>query len=185
MSELIGTPFENYTPPTWSEWFIKQVYLVASKSKDPKTKIGAILVRDDRLISSGYNGICSGVFDSMKTRWERPEKYLWIEHAERNTIYSAAKHGVRTEGAILYTNAIPCADCARAVIQSGIIGIVVHKPYEDLWMSAQKEKGIDRVQWEGHDKISMTMFKEAEIKIKRYKEPVGAFAYLDGKEYIV
>jgi len=81
----------NYTPPDWHDWFLQGVYWVASKSKDPKTKIGAILVKDRRIISTGYNGIPIGVDDKIDVRNQRPEKYKWFEHAERNSIYSAAK----------------------------------------------------------------------------------------------
>ncbi len=62
----------NYTPPDWNEWFLQGVYWVASKSKDPKTKIGALIVKDKRIISTGYNGIPIGVDDKNELRHERP-----------------------------------------------------------------------------------------------------------------
>jgi len=77
--------------PEWNVWFMQGVYWVASKSKDPKTKIGALIVKDTRIISTGYNGIPIGVDDNVETRHQRPEKYKWYEHGERNAIYAAAR----------------------------------------------------------------------------------------------
>ena len=74
---------------SFNNWFLQGVYWVASKSKDPKTKIGAILVKDRRIISTGYNGIPMEVDDSINDRHQRPEKYKWYEHGERNAIYAA------------------------------------------------------------------------------------------------
>jgi len=112
----------NYTPPDWNEWFLQGVYWVASKSKDPKTKIGALIVKDKRIISTGFNGIPIGVNDDDELRHQRPEKYKWYEHGERNAIYAAARYGINTDGAILYTNALPCADNATFTMfnESGV-----------------------------------------------------------------
>ena len=60
---------------SFTDWFMQGVYWVASKSKDPKTKIGALLVKDKRIISTGYNGIPIGVSDDDENRHQRPEKY--------------------------------------------------------------------------------------------------------------
>lgn len=182
---IIGTPFENYVPPSWDEWFIKIMYLVASKSKDPKTKIGAVLVKDRRIISTGYNGLCRGVDDNVPSRLVRPEKYSWFEHGERNAIYAAAKYGIKTDGTIMYTNGIPCTDCARSVIQAGVIKVIVHKPYEDLSAKAQRDKVGHGVKWSGHNEISMAMFNESGVIVEIFEKPVGAFAYFDGKQFVV
>src|SRR5438045_6573381 len=105
--------------PSWDEYFMRHVYLVASKSKDTRTKIGAVIVRDKRIISEGYNGICQGVYDHIESRYVKPKKYFFFEHGERNAVYGCARHGIATLGAKIYTQGIPCADCARAVIQAG------------------------------------------------------------------
>ena len=169
--------FEDYTPPNWNEWFLQGVYWVASKSKDPKTKIGAIIVKDKRIISTGYNGIPIGVNDEDETRHSRPEKYKWYEHGERNAIYAAAKYGIDTNGSILYTNALPCADCARGIIQSGIKEVYVHKQFNDMCELAQRE------QWKGHDNVTFTMFNEAGVKIHNIDKIIGCKAYFDGKQF--
>jgi len=181
---IFGTPFENYTPPFWDEWFIKIMYLVAEKSKDPKTKIGALIVRDKRIISTGYNGLCKGVNDNVAERLVRPEKYSWFEHGERNAIYSAAKYGICTNGTIMYTNGTPCIDCARAVIQAGIAKVVVHKPYEDMSADASRQKA-SQSQWKGHNDRSMAMFNEAGVILEIYPKLVGSSCYFDGKRFIV
>ena len=79
----------KYNPPEWNHWLMQGVYWVASKSKDPMTKIGALIVKDRRIVSSGYNGIPSGVNDALEARSQRPDKYKWYEHGERNAIYAA------------------------------------------------------------------------------------------------
>jgi dCMP deaminase len=161
---------------SFNKWFLQGVYWVASKSKDPKTKIGAILVKDRRIISTGYNGIPVGV-DESEPRHQRPEKYKWYEHGERNAIYAAAKYGINTDGAILYTNALPCADCARGIIQSGIKEVYIHKQFNDLCDSTQRE------QWKEHDNVTFTMFNEAGVNIFSIDEILGCRAYFDGKEF--
>lgn len=186
-NELIlgdGVPFTDYVPPSWDEWFIKMMYLVAQKSKDPKTKIGAVIVKDNRPICSGYNGICIGVDDTIPERSVRPAKYSWYEHGERNAIFMAAKLGIPTNGALMYTNGVPCIDCARAIIQSGIKRIIVHKYFENMSASAARQKS-DQSQWKGHNDVSLQMFKEAKIKLDVYDKAVGSFAYFDGLRYIV
>jgi len=165
--------------PEWNVWFMQGVYWVASKSKDPKTKIGALIVKDKRIISTGYNGIPIGVNDENEIRHQRPEKYKWYEHGERNAIYAAAKFGISTEGATLYTNALPCADCARGIIQSGITNVYVHQKFGDICNSTQ------RVQWKGHDEVTFALFKEADVHVHAIMDTLGCKAFFDGKEYDV
>lgn len=113
----------------WMEHFIAQAELTATMSKDRSTKVGAALVRPEGLVlvSTGYNGFPRGVNDDVQARHDRPAKYDWTEHAERNAIYNAARLGHKTEGCMLFLNWSPdflCTDCARAVIQAGIIEVV-------------------------------------------------------------
>jgi dCMP deaminase len=153
----------KHIPPTWDEFFMLHVYLVASKSKDPSTQIGAIIVKDNILLSEGYNGFCRGVDDNVEERWKRPDKYSWIEHGERNSIFNAARNGIKTLDTTMFTNGLPCVDCARSVIQAGIKEIVLHSPWEKYWIEIMKDK------WKEHDAISSKMFEEAKVKI-RYKQ---------------
>jgi dCMP deaminase len=113
----------------WDVKFIQMAMNVASWSKDPSTKVGCVLVEpvSHAVLAMGYNGIPRGVDDDVPERWQvRPEKYRWVEHAERNAIYNAARMGVKTEGAIAYLNfqPFPCEDCSRALAQAGVATIV-------------------------------------------------------------
>ncbi len=111
----------------WDTYFINIATTVMLKSKDRSTKVGAIIVGPAKnIISTGFNGFPRGVDDVIGERHERPAKYEYTEHAERNAIYNAARHGIRTEGATMYLpyGSYPCSDCARAIIQSGIIEVV-------------------------------------------------------------
>ena len=109
----------------WDEYFIGMADYVSTKSKDRSTKIGCVIVGPNHEIrTTGYNGFCRGIDDEVNERHDRPTKYLWTEHAERNAIYNAARNGIRLEDCIAYVNGIPCADCTRGLIQSGVKKIV-------------------------------------------------------------
>lgn len=111
---------------SWDEYFAGLLAQVAVKSKDPSTKIGALIVGPDKEIrSTGYNSFPRGLDDNVQERMERPEKYYWIEHAERNAIYNAARCGTALKGCAVYVNSVPCIDCARAIVQAGIAELVV------------------------------------------------------------
>lgn len=112
---------------SWDEMFILQAALIAQKSKDPSTKVGCVIVGDDNaVLSMGFNGFPRGIGENDSRRWKRPEKYHWVEHAERNAIYNAARNGINLNGARAYLNwePKPCADCTRALIQVGIKEII-------------------------------------------------------------
>jgi dCMP deaminase len=165
--------------PTWDEFFMRHTYLVATKSKDLKTKIGAVLVRDQHVISEGYNGICRKVVDTVPTRLERPEKYLWFEHAERNSVFTCARHGISTLGSVMFTQGIPCSDCARAVIQAGVVEVVVHQQWEDR--SGLKENP----KWTQSCATSVEMFNEAGVKLRYFDMELGTQGQCDGKVFNV
>lgn len=107
----------------WIREYTNQARDIARRSEDRSTKVGAVIVNPDLNceISTGYNGFPRGVLD-IEGRHERPIKYEYTEHAERNAIYNAARIGVSTKGCYLFLNWVPtpCADCARAIIQAGI-----------------------------------------------------------------
>lgn len=102
---------------------------VAKWSKDRSTKVGCIVVGDGRrLLAAGYNGFPRGIDDDIGARHERPVKYLFTEHAERNAIYNAARNGTDLYGSVMYSILYPCADCARGIIQSGIAKVITPEP---------------------------------------------------------
>ena len=105
----------------WDEYFMQMANLVATKSKDRSTKVGCVVVGPNHEVrTTGYNGFCRGVNDDTDSRHEKPEKYFWTEHAERNAIFNAARNGIALEGCTAYVTLVPCADCTRGMIQSGV-----------------------------------------------------------------
>src|SRR5687768_3524816 len=119
---------------------LQAAYFHASKySTDPNTQNAAVLIDDmpsgfddsgryilsKKIVASGANHFPDGVKE-LPERWERPIKYSYVEHAERNCIYSAAKRGIKTDGLVMYCPWFACADCARAIIQAGIAEVVGH-----------------------------------------------------------
>ena len=81
---------------------------ISTRSKDPHTQIGCVIAGPDKNIrSTGFNSFPRGIKDDVPERLERPEKYLWIEHADRNAIYAAARCGTPLDGCSMYLPALP------------------------------------------------------------------------------
>lgn len=106
----------------WDKRFLELADHVASWSKDPSTKVGAVIVNADKqVLSLGYNGFPRGVFD-VQTRYDdRPTKHLYVAHAERNALDNAFTD---VRGATLYATLCPCNECAKSIIQRGIKRVV-------------------------------------------------------------
>jgi dCMP deaminase len=141
----------------WDEYFINIAEQVKLKSKDNNTKIGVVLVgKNNEIVSTGYNSFPRGINDDVVERQDKPEKYFWFEHAERNCIYNAARIGVSTLGTTMYmTCGISCADCARAIISAGVEKIVL-----------RSGKGAMSPKWQESAERSNQMFKEAGIIVE-------------------
>lgn len=145
---------------SWDDYFMSMVYLVAAKSKDARTHIGAVIVGPDNEIkSTGYNSFVRGLKDDVPKRQEKPEKYFWFEHAERNAILNATLIGTSLKGCKIYTNGIPCMDCSRAVVQSGIKEVIVDKSWDD------ENRGDDLE----HTKRALQMFEETGVKVRYWE----------------
>lgn len=113
----------------WDARWIQVADHIATWSKDRSTQVGCVIVGNaNQVLSMGYNGFPRGVNDDIEERHDRPDKYLWTEHAERNAIYNAARTGTALAGSTMYLPWYPCADCARAIIQSGISTLVATAP---------------------------------------------------------
>lgn len=108
----------------WDQRFIEIAKQVALWSKDPGTKVGAVLVRDRRILATGYNGFPQGIEDTDLRYSDRETKLALTVHAEVNAILNAAKNGATTAGSTLYVTFPPCVSCSTAVIQSGVSRIV-------------------------------------------------------------
>ena len=119
---------EAFREPTgidWSTYLMGFANHAAQKSKD-STKVGAVLVGpNNEVLLTGFNGPPIGVRDLPERREKRPEKYLWVSHAESNLVAFAARRGIRTEGCTVYVTHMCCAGCAKALIQAGIKKVVV------------------------------------------------------------
>lgn len=122
-------------------------------SKDSSSKVGALFIAKDsmQILSTGYNGMPRGFDENVSTRWERPNKYLYVEHAERNGIYNACRNGVSLNNSICIITMFPCADCMRGLIQSGVTHIITVEPDGERWME--------------HAKIALEMANECSIDI--------------------
>ena len=145
----------------WVSYYKQLANTVKLKSKDKHTQIGAVIVgKDGEIVSTGYNSFPRGLDDGLDFRQERPEKYYWFEHAERNAIYNAARIGVSTKGTTMYLSCgLPCADCARGIINSGIKRIFCERvdvTKGELWKESQER--------------SWDMFMETGVKVCFYDE---------------
>lgn len=130
-------------------------YLANKFSKDKSTKVGAIIIDPEtyQILLTGYNGFPRKVKE-LAERLERPTKYLYTEHAERNAIYHAARKGPHTDGATMICTMFPCADCARAIIQSGIIRVI--------------SPDIEIERWAESSQAAKEMLIEAGVEIEYY-----------------
>jgi dCMP deaminase len=169
--------FANYIPPTWDMLFMRLVYEYASKSKDPSSKIGAVIVRDNRPILFGYNGFPEGVKDTPERLNDRDTKYMLVEHAERNAIDMAAAMGTSTVGGILYTQILPCAGCAKPIIQSKIREIVIHQPADEYFQT----KCSTGANWARDHEFSKIMFEESGVCVRYFNELTNCIGYFGGK----
>lgn len=92
---------------------------VSKQSHDSQTQHGTVLVKNNRIIATGYNGFVSGAPDEELPN-VRPDKYAHIIHSEINAIINAAKEGISVDGATLVCTGYPCLECTKALIQAGI-----------------------------------------------------------------
>ena len=146
----------------WDDYFINIAQQVKERSKDHSTQIGVVIVGPDNEIrSTGYNSFPRHIDDNRSERQERPEKYFWFEHAERNAIYNAARHGAALKGCRMFMTCwIPCSDCARAIIQVGIDEVIM--------AGKQRDPSHPSYQmWKDAAARSEQMFREAGV-ILRY-----------------
>ncbi|MCK1562804.1 CMP deaminase [Bradyrhizobium sp. 173] len=148
------------SPEVWDERFLSLAAQIGRWSKDRSAKAGCVIVGEDRLVrSTGFNGFPRKINDDEPSRHERPAKYLWSEHAERNAIYNAARLGISTAGCICYVNWFPCVDCARAVVQAGIVRLIGLEPdHQDP-------------RWGEEFQFALTLFSEAGVDVTLYSLP--------------
>tara|TARA_A100001037_G_scaffold278227_1_gene279002 strand:- start:142 stop:588 length:447 start_codon:yes stop_codon:yes gene_type:complete len=137
----------------WHKRYLKLAQEVASWSKDPSTRIGAVAIGEKgQVLAQGYNGFPRGVHDTSERYSDRTLKYKYVVHAEQNLIYNATYNGVSLDGAVLYVVGLPvCSECAKAVIQVGIKQVVmpdqeVPEHWSESWNFTQslfRESGVE------------------------------------------
>lgn len=163
------------------KWLL-EAYKVAKDSPDPSTQNGAILVTDDwrdtdevdqrLIIGMAANTFPEGV-ENTPERLERPLKYSVVEHAERGSIFDAALSGNCTEGSTMFVPWYACADCARAIICSGVKNVIGHKPMMDKTPP----------HWKESIEVAFIMMQEAGINCELVDGEIGGPELLFNGEY--
>jgi dCMP deaminase len=139
----------------WDTRFMRLAREISTWSRDPSSKIGAVLVNDDRrILSTGFNGFPRGIADTEERLNDREKKYPLIVHAELNVLLAALYNGVSVKDSTLYVYGLPiCSDCTKSVIQAGIKRVVICEPqyapekWQNQWYKQSKpmfeEVGVD------------------------------------------
>lgn len=155
----------------WDKRWMDTAIQKGSWSKDRSRKIGSVIVGYDNVeVSNGWNGFPRKVNDDIEERHQRPAKYLWSEHSERNALYNAARKGRATDGCRIFQTMYPCSACARGIIQSGIVEIVTVEPdwndetYAEDWA------------------VSREMLEEAGVTVRFVAGQTPVRAILPGEE---
>jgi dCMP deaminase len=143
--------------PTWDEYFMQIVELVKTRSTCLRRQVGALIVKDKRILASGYNGAPTGCKHCSETGCLRDQlnipsgerhELCRASHAEQNAIAQAAYSGTSIKGATLYVTAQPCVLCAKLAINAGIHKIIFRGDYPD--------------------KLSLDLLQEAGIRVIKY-----------------
>jgi dCMP deaminase len=153
-----------HTMSKWDARLFQLCRLVATWSEDQRRQVGAVIAGTANEVRAiGYNGLPRGVSSEVEIRHssEEGEKYYWFEHAERNAIYNAVRAGISTAGCRLYVSLFPCADCARGIIQSGIVQV-------NTFRRPETDANFDR-----SFNVALTMLEEADIELKIFPEHGG------------
>ena len=146
------------TRPSYDEYFMEMAHVVAKRSTCLRRQVGAILVKDKHILSTGYNGAPKGLKHCSETgclrenlnipSGERHELCRGL-HAEQNAIIQAAVFGVSIKGSVLYCTNTPCVVCVKMLINAGVTEIIYGGDY--------------------HDNLAKLMMDESNLKIKRFK----------------
>ena len=153
--------------PSWDEYFIKLTEVISSRGTCDRGYAGAILVKNKRILSTGYVGApagckhCDGVGHEMHTvineDGTQSRHCIRTSHAEQNAIVQAARSGISTEGATLYCKMVPCYVCAKMIINAGIKRVVAENDYHA-------------------GKRSKEIFKEAGVKFEQLNNKLQAYS---------
>lgn len=153
----------------WEEYFMGIALLSSMRSKDPACKVGAAIIKNNRVYSLGYNGMPKGC-DDKEMPWGKEDqdplktKKPYVVHAELNAILNANKD---LTGTTIYVTRFPCNECAKAIVQSGIVEVVY---FSDKHMN------------DGLGLASCLILKNADVKVRRYIGRVPSIDFGDGNE---
>ncbi len=157
---------ESQGRPSWDQYFMSITRLVAQRSTCLRRKVGAILVKDKRILCTGYNGAPAGLKHCLEIGCLRERlgvksgqrhELCRALHAEQNVLIQAAYHGIAVQGAVLYCTNLPCSICTKMLINAGIKKIYYQDGYPD--------------------DLSRQMLKEASIELVKLDENGSATAY--------
>jgi len=144
-----GMPLDT---PRLRQWAVEMAEHIAKLSKDPSTKVGAVIFDDKRrIVSAGYNGLPRGVEDRASRLENRERKYRMTQHAERNALAFA---NASLHGTTLVCTHPCCAQCAGAVIQAGVAHVLFPRPSDEMLR-----------RWADDFADAMIMFKEAGVRV--------------------
>ena len=147
----------EYARPSWDDYYINIAWVVSSRSNCSRRKVGAIIVMDRRIVSTGYNGTPFGVKNcdeggcprcASDTPSQSGLDWCLCVHAEENAIALAARQGTATDGGSLYVTFRPCFGCLKELVQAGIREVVYDQPYdysdelEEAYQTLQRESGV-------------------------------------------
>ena len=137
----------------WGDRYLGLAREVSTWSKDPSTKVGAVVIGNDgEVLAQGFNGFPRGISDNSARLKDRDKKYKLVVHAEMNAIYNAGLNGVSLKDSTLFVYGLPvCNECAKGIIQVGIKTVVAKRP---------KDYNKD---WDESIKDAEALFKEAEV----------------------
>lgn len=134
---------------SWDMYFMALALISARRSKDPNTQVGACIVKDNKVLSLGYNGAPNGYSDD-EFPWEREgeflnTKYAFVVHGEMNAILNYNGNKKDFEGCTIYVTEFPCNECAKAIVQTGIKEVIyLSDKYHDTDMSIAARQILDK-----------------------------------------
>jgi dCMP deaminase len=144
----------SYKRPTWDEYFLEVALLVSKRSTCRRRRVGAVLVKDKRILATGYNGAPSGLEHCLdigclreKLKIPSGERHELCRglHAEQNALIQASLYGISVKDSILYATNQPCIICAKMLINAGIKEIVIYDGYPDKMAAEFLKKAKIRV----------------------------------------
>ena len=143
------------TRPSWDEYFLKIAMLVSERSTCHRHNVGAIIVRNKKILTTGYNGAAAGVKDCLEQGCLRDAQGIESGtrheicraiHSEQNAIIQAGLHGVSVEGGTIYCTHSPCILCAKMIVNAGIKRFVTYSDYPDTSsLELFREAGVELI----------------------------------------